>query len=189
MDGTIWHCHIAVSLDGKIARPDGSVDDWLGADYPAEDFGFDAFLAGVDAILMGRGTYEAVRRLGDWPYPGKPTVVLTTRPLDDLPPAGVEARRGDVAAVAEEIERRGPGGLRRALVVAREPPGLVAEPRERPLLHTPSTGPLARRAGPPPTAPPPRRARTRARTRPPRAARPKRSRHPARRGRSRMPKA
>ena len=107
MDRTIWHCHIAASLDGKIARPDGSVDDWLAADYPAEDFGFDAFLAGVDAILMGRGTYDAVRRPGDWPYPGKPTVVLTTRPLDDPPPAGVEARRGDVAAVAEEIERRG----------------------------------------------------------------------------------
>ena len=107
MGGTIWHCHIAVSLDGKIARPDGSVDDWLAADYPAEDFGFDAFLAGVDAVLMGRGTYEAVRRLGDWPYPGKPTVVLTTRPLDDPPPAGVEARRGDVAAVAGELERRG----------------------------------------------------------------------------------
>ncbi|HZC12746.1 MAG TPA: dihydrofolate reductase family protein, partial [Thermoleophilaceae bacterium] len=107
MDGTIWHCHIATSLDGKIARPDGSVDDWLAADYPAEDFGFDAFLAGVDAILMGRGTYEAIRRLGEWPYPGKPTVVLTTRPLDDPPPAGVAARSGGVAAVAEEIERRG----------------------------------------------------------------------------------
>jgi dihydrofolate reductase len=107
MGGTIWHCHIAVSLDGKIARPDGSVDDWLAADYPAEDFGFDAFLAGVDAILMGRGTYDAVRRFGDWPYPSKPTVVLTTRPLDDPPPAGVEARSGDVAAVAAELEARG----------------------------------------------------------------------------------
>ena len=91
MNRTIWHCHIAASLDGKIARPDGSVDDWLAADHPAEDFGFDAFLAGVDAILMGRGTYEAVRRFGDWPYPGKPTVVLTTRPLDDPAPASVEA--------------------------------------------------------------------------------------------------
>ncbi len=106
MAGTIWHCHIAVSLDGKIARTDGSVD-WLVADYPAEDFGFDAFLAGVDAMLMGRGTYEAVRRLGNWPYPGKPTVVLTTRPLDDAAPAGVEARSGDVAAVAAELEGRG----------------------------------------------------------------------------------
>ena len=83
MGRTVWHCHIAASLDGKIARPDGSVDDWLAAEYPAEDFGFTAFFASVDAILMGRGTYEAVRWLGgggDWPYPGKPTTVVTTRP-------------------------------------------------------------------------------------------------------------
>ena len=57
---------------------------------------------------MGRGTYEAVRRLGggEWPYPGKPTTVMTTRPLPD-PPPGVEARSGDVAAVAAELEGRG----------------------------------------------------------------------------------
>lgn len=38
MGRTIWHCHVAASLDGKIARPDGSVDDWLADEYPAEDF-------------------------------------------------------------------------------------------------------------------------------------------------------
>jgi dihydrofolate reductase len=56
---------------------------------------------------MGRGTYDAVRRFGDWPHPGKPTVVMTTRPLDDPAPAGVETRSGDVAAVTAEFEERG----------------------------------------------------------------------------------
>jgi len=106
MAKTIWHCHIAVSLDGKIARPDGSVDDWLVADFPAEDFGIDAFMAGVDAILMGRDTYEGVLRFGGWPYPGKPTIVMTTRPLKD-PLPDVEARSGDLSAVAAELEQRG----------------------------------------------------------------------------------
>jgi dihydrofolate reductase len=107
MTRTVWHCNIAASLDGKIARPDGGVDDWLAADFPAEDFGFDAFLAGTDAILMGRATYETIRKPGAWPYPGKPTVVMTTQlPLPD-PPPGVEARSGGMAGVAADLERRG----------------------------------------------------------------------------------
>ena len=106
MGKTIWHCHIAVSLDGKIARADGSFD-WLEA-YPPQEFGLDAFLAKVDAILMGRDTYEVVRGFGDWPHPGKPTIVLTNRPLEDAP-TGVEARSGDLAAVAAELEARGYG--------------------------------------------------------------------------------
>ena len=104
MAGTVWHCHIAVSLDGRIARPDGGFD-WL-EPYPAEEFGIAAFLAGVDAILMGRATYDAVRRMGAWPHPGKRTFVLTARPLADAP-EGVEARGGDIGAVAAEIEARG----------------------------------------------------------------------------------
>jgi dihydrofolate reductase len=102
---TIWHCFIAASLDGRIARLDGSVD-WLGGTGPPEEFGYEAFYASIGAILMGRGTYDAVRSMGDWPYAGKPTVVLTSRPLDDPPPL-VEARSGDIAAVAAELEARG----------------------------------------------------------------------------------
>lgn len=101
---TLFHCHVAVSLDGCIARPDGSFD-WL-EPYPPGEFGFDAFYAGVDAILMGRATYEAVRGMGDWPYPGKPTTVVTHRPLPDAPP-GVVARGGDMAAIVAELEAAG----------------------------------------------------------------------------------
>lgn len=50
---TIWHCHVAVSLDGRLARKDGSVEDWLVADYTPDSTAFAGFLAGVDAILMG----------------------------------------------------------------------------------------------------------------------------------------
>lgn len=106
MGKTIWHCHVAVSLDGKIARPDGGVEDWLARDYPAEDFGFDAFLAGAGAILMGRATYDAIHRHGAWPYPGKPTIVLSSRPLA-APPEGVEARAGDLRGIVAELESQG----------------------------------------------------------------------------------
>lgn len=104
MSKTIWHCHIAVSLDGKIARPDGSFD-WLHG-YPPQEFGIEAFLAEVDAIVMGRATYEVTRGFDPWPHPGKRTLVVTSRPLKD-PPEGVEAHRADFAAIAAELESRG----------------------------------------------------------------------------------
>lgn len=102
---TIWHCHAAISLDGMIARPDGAFD-WLFDFPPDEALGFDAFLASVDAILMGRDTYDAVRAMGDWPHPDKPVTVMTNRPLAD-PPAGVETRSGALAPVIAELEARG----------------------------------------------------------------------------------
>ena len=105
MAGTVWRCNIAASLDGKTARPDGSVD-CVAADFPAGASGFGAFLAAVDAILMDRATCEAVRRHGDRPYSGKPAVVMTTR-LIPGPPDGAETRSGDVAEVAAELEERG----------------------------------------------------------------------------------
>jgi dihydrofolate reductase len=73
--------YIATSLDGYIATPDGCVD-WLselGAE--AEDYGYDQFYGGVDALVMGRKTYEQVLTFGDWPYAGKPTYVMSRHQL------------------------------------------------------------------------------------------------------------
>jgi len=86
--------YIATSFDGFIARLDGSLD-WLpGADgnmEGLEDFGYDAFMAEVDALAMGRNTYETVRSFGAWPYAATPVYVLS-RSLQalPLPPAGSE---------------------------------------------------------------------------------------------------
>ena len=61
---------IATSLDGFIARPDGRLD-WLmqaQAAAPAgEDFGYAAFMAGIDALVMGRKTLDTVRGFDPWP--------------------------------------------------------------------------------------------------------------------------
>src|SRR5260370_8702 len=69
---------IAVSLDGFIARPDGSLD-WL-EPFPNEDNGYEAFFAGVDALVIGRGTYDTVLGFRVWPYRGKRVIVCTSRP-------------------------------------------------------------------------------------------------------------
>lgn len=71
--------YIATSLDGYIARPNGDID-WLteGAELPGEDFGYAAFMATVDALVMGRRTYEKALSFDPWPYAGKRVVVLST---------------------------------------------------------------------------------------------------------------
>ncbi len=72
---------IATSLDGFIARPDGSID-WLtgAADGPADtgETGYDAFIAGIDAVVLGRGTYEKVLTFDAWPYGDRKVAVLST---------------------------------------------------------------------------------------------------------------
>ncbi|MBI3504274.1 MAG: dihydrofolate reductase [Proteobacteria bacterium] len=71
---------IATSLDGYIARRDGAID-WLPMPE-GEDHGYDAFVAGVDAIVIGRRTFETVLTFGGWAYGAKRVVVLSSRPVD-----------------------------------------------------------------------------------------------------------
>ena len=47
-----------------------------------EDCGFRAFFDSVDALVMGRGTWDLVRTFPEWPYGTKPVVVLSSRPVD-----------------------------------------------------------------------------------------------------------
>lgn len=74
----------AISLDGFLARSDGSLD-WLdkaNAGVPSgEDCGFGQFMESVDLLLMGRHTFEQVMGFGKWPYGKTPVVVLSSRPL------------------------------------------------------------------------------------------------------------
>lgn len=74
---------IATSLDGFIARPDGDIS-WLdranAAVPPGTELGFEPFLRSIDALVMGRNTYEKVLTLGAWPYGDTPVVVLTRHP-------------------------------------------------------------------------------------------------------------
>ena len=97
--------HMVASLDGFIARTDGSVD-WL--DTSDEFAGGDtldpatveAFLETIDCYVMGSRTYETAlgfetRGLG-WAYGDKPTFVLTRRELPRTRDT-VEFHSGDLA--------------------------------------------------------------------------------------------
>lgn len=70
---------IATSLDGYIAREDGSLDWLLSRDESEEsDYGYADFMASVDTLVMGRKTFETVRGFGVWPYATKRVVVVSS---------------------------------------------------------------------------------------------------------------
>jgi dihydrofolate reductase len=71
---------VGTSLDGFIARSNGSFD-FLPAGG-GEPHGYDEFIATVDALVIGRNTFETVLSSPTWPYGKKRVVVLSSRPLD-----------------------------------------------------------------------------------------------------------
>jgi dihydrofolate reductase len=71
---------IATSLDGFIARTDGSID-WLEAvQVEGEDYGYADFFAAVDVVVMGKNTWQTVLGFDEWPYVGKRVIVLSHTP-------------------------------------------------------------------------------------------------------------
>ena len=97
---------IATSLDGFIAREDGGLD-WLPGD-DCEPHGYEEFFASVDAVVIGRGTFETVLGFGSWPYGSKPVFVLSSRHTVKLPPEAVgEVLAGDPREISARLEERG----------------------------------------------------------------------------------
>ena len=101
---------IATSLDGYIARTNGDLD-WLPAVNPddAEDFGFKAFMADIDALVMGRRSFEKVLTFGSWPYADKPVIVLATnlKCLPSPPAPTVEYMTGSPQEIVMQLSARG----------------------------------------------------------------------------------
>jgi dihydrofolate reductase len=101
---------MAASLDGFIARKDGSVDWMETADEFAAGDTMDpefvaAFLKTIDCYVMGSRTYETAlafeaKGLG-WAYGDKPTFVLTSRELPRTRES-VQFYSGDLARLVTE---------------------------------------------------------------------------------------
>lgn len=85
------HVFIATSLDGYIAREDGSIDWLLEHDNQGEDHGYDEFIQNIDAIIMGRKTFEKVLTFGPWGFT-KPVVVLSKQLVGKPVSADLEGR-------------------------------------------------------------------------------------------------
>jgi dihydrofolate reductase len=98
---------VGISVDGFMARVNGALD-FLPAQ--PEPHGYDEFMASVDALVIGRNTFEIVLGFGGWAYGAKPVFVLSTRPLPPVPEgAVVERMSGEPAAILAALEARGIG--------------------------------------------------------------------------------
>jgi len=97
---------VGTSLDGFIARVNGGLD--FLPPGGGEPHGYDAFIASVDALVIGRKTFETVLTFDTWPYGEKPVFVLSTRALASAPAgAVVERMSGDPAEIVSKLDARG----------------------------------------------------------------------------------
>ncbi len=97
---------IATSVDGFIARPDGDVA-WLHEVELIEggdDAGYGEFFALVDALVMGRGSFEKVLEFDPWPYGEKPVIVLS-KSLKEVPEELRDRVRIDASTPQEFVEK------------------------------------------------------------------------------------
>ena len=103
------YVYIAASIDGYIATVDGDVD-WL-HEVPNpdnDDYGYSEFMENIDALVMGRNTFEKVLTFGDWFY--KKKVFVMSSSLTEVPDGlkgKVEILSGSLSGVLSEIESQG----------------------------------------------------------------------------------
>ena len=97
---------IGTSVDGFIARPNGALE-FLPADG-GEPHGYNEFFASIDAVVIGRKTFETVEAFPQWPYGEKQVIVLSTSQLDFSKVRGkVEQLSGDPNDIFRNLESRG----------------------------------------------------------------------------------
>jgi dihydrofolate reductase len=98
---------VGTSLDGFIARSNDDLD-WLPAGG-GEPHGYDELIASVDALVIGRKTFEKALTFDPWPYADKRVVVLSSRPVDLSAAKGgvVEQMAGAPAEIVSQLAASG----------------------------------------------------------------------------------
>jgi len=102
--------YVASTLDGYIAEPDGGVDflSLIGGEPDPESY--EVFVGSVDALLMGRRTYDQILGFGAWPYGDRPCWVVSHRGIDPRPEP-IVATPGTPRQVYDQIRQTGANHL------------------------------------------------------------------------------
>src|ERR1700728_1369558 len=102
---------IGTSVDGFIARVNGDLD--FLPEGGGEPHGYDEFMASIDALVIGRKTFETVLAYPAWPYGNKRVVVLSSHSLDFSGVRGgvVEQMEGSPAEIVSKLAAGGAHNL------------------------------------------------------------------------------
>lgn len=101
---------IATSTDGFIATKEGGIEWLMEVPNPDNsDFGFNDFMESIDALVMGRKTYEKVLSFEcDWPYKKKVFVLSNTlKNCDPSLEGEVEIVNGPIKEVINRLNHAG----------------------------------------------------------------------------------
>jgi dihydrofolate reductase len=97
---------VGISVDGFMARPNGDLD--FLPPGGGEPHGYNEFIATVDAIVIGRKTFETVLGMEQWPYADQRVVVLSSHHIDLSAARGVvEQMAGPPVAILSQLAASG----------------------------------------------------------------------------------
>lgn len=101
---------IATSLDGYIADKNGGLD-WLNSipNPDNDDMGYVEFTKGIDALIMGRTTFETVIGF-DVPWPYEKSVFVLSNTLKEIPESHKDKAflvKGTLTEILEQINEKG----------------------------------------------------------------------------------
>src|SRR5438874_1257194 len=101
---------VGISVDGFMARRNGDLD--FLPPGGGEPHGYAEFMATVDALVIGRKTYEVVLGFDAWPYGTKRVIVLSSAPIAAAPAGSiVEHMAGEPADIVSQLSARGIGHI------------------------------------------------------------------------------
>lgn len=97
--------YIAASVDGYIAPPDEDLSFLHAVALEGEDYGYGAFTASVDTVIMGRRTYDKVVAMGvPDPHPGRTLYVITRTPRASK--GDIHFSTGDPVELVRDLKSR-----------------------------------------------------------------------------------
>jgi dihydrofolate reductase len=102
---------MGTSVDGYVSTLDGvPALAAMPGFVSGSSHGFPEFIAGCDAVVMGRETFLPALGAPSWPWTGLRVYVLTSRPLPQQTPAEVVVADGGPAGLLRQLRSRGSDG-------------------------------------------------------------------------------